>query len=123
VYKKIIQVGQYVQPGAQLFNMISSKKMWVVANYKETQINNMKVGQQAEIAIDALEGKTLKGTVLSFSKSTGSRLTLLPPDNATGNFVKVVQRIPVKISIDDNGSPALGRLSVGMNVVVTVKTK
>ncbi len=123
IYKKLIQVGQYVQPGAQLFNMISSKKMWVVANYKETQTTNMKPGQSAEISVDALPGKKLAGKVSSFSKVTGSRLTLLPPDNATGNFVKVVQKIPVKILIEDNDAALLNRLSVGMNVVVTVKTK
>ncbi|MBX9779023.1 MAG: HlyD family secretion protein [Chitinophagaceae bacterium] len=123
IYKKIIQIGQYVQPGAQLFNMISSKKMWVVANFKETQTNNLKAGQKAEISIDALNGKKIYGTVQSFSKATGSRLTLLPPDNATGNFVKVVQRIPIKISIDENDSSILNKLSVGMNVVVNVSTK
>lgn len=121
IYKKIIQVGQYVQPGAQLFNMIASKKMWVVANFKETQVNDLKEGQKAIISVDALDGKKLNGTLLSFSRSTGSRLTLLPPDNATGNFVKVVQRIPIKISIDDTVSSVLDRLSVGMNVTVSVK--
>ncbi|MEI6409922.1 MAG: efflux RND transporter periplasmic adaptor subunit, partial [Bacteroidota bacterium] len=115
-------IGQYVQPGAQLFNMISSRKMWVIANFKETQINDLKPGQKAEITVDALGKAKLEGTLLSFSKSTGSRLTLLPPDNATGNFIKVVQRIPIKISIDDNDTTMLNRLSVGMNVVVNVKT-
>ncbi len=123
IYKKIIQVGQYVQPGSQLFNMISSKKMWVVANFKETQTYNLKMGQKADITIDALNGKVVKGTLLSFSKSTGSRLTLLPPDNATGNFVKVVQRIPVKFSLDETDEKTLNSLSVGMNVIVDVNTK
>lgn len=123
IYKRTIQPGQYVTPGAQLFYLISSGKMWVVANFKETQINNLRIGQKAEISIDALGNNKVSGMIESFSKSTGSRLTLLPPDNATGNFVKVVQRIPVKISFGDTTSKALmSRLSVGMNVIVNVNT-
>ena len=122
IYKRIIQPGQYVQPGSQLFYMISSSKMWVVANFKETQINNLRIGQNAEITVDALADKKLKGKILSFSKSTGSRLTLLPADNATGNFVKVVQRIPIKIDLEEPTDTVLNKLSVGMNVVVNVYT-
>lgn len=122
-YKKIIQVGQYVQPGTQLFYMITSNKMWVVANFKETQIKNLQIGQKAEISVDALGGKKIQATIASFSKTTGSRLTLLPPDNATGNFVKVVQRVPVKLLFEETDSAVLSKLSVGMNVTVTVTTK
>ena len=119
ISKKNVQKGQVVSIGQPLMAVADNQKVWVVANYKETQVEKMKVGQDAEIDVDAYGDKTFKGRVQSFSQATGSKFSLLPADNATGNFVKVTQRIPVKITIvnNDNQYP----LRAGMNVSATVK--
>jgi membrane fusion protein (multidrug efflux system) len=119
VSKKNIQVGEYVNAGQTLFSLIESSDLWVVANFKETQLERIRVGSEVEIRVDAFEDQPLKGTVLSFAKATGARFSLLPPDNATGNFVKVVQRIPVKIKITSGGE-TVKRLAPGMSVKVAV---
>lgn len=120
ISKKNVQKGQVVAIGQPLMAITNNTKVWVVANFKETQIRNMKVGQEAEIEVEAYD-KTFKGKVESFSQATGSKFSLLPADNATGNFVKVTQRIPVKIVITDSNNEY--PLRAGMSVSVKVKTK
>ncbi|MBC8033248.1 MAG: HlyD family secretion protein [Chitinophagaceae bacterium] len=122
VSKKNVQKGQVVSIGQPLIAITSNREVWVVANFKETQIEKMKVGQDADIEVDAYGDKTFKGKVESFSQATGAKFSLLPPDNATGNFVKVTQRIPVKIIITDSSDKQYP-LRAGMSVSVTVKTK
>jgi membrane fusion protein, multidrug efflux system len=121
VSKKNVQKGQVVAIGQPLMAIANNKKIWVVANFKETQVENMKAGQDVEVDVDAYSDKIFKGRVESFSQATGSKFSLLPADNATGNFVKVTQRIPVKIMIADDHSEY--PLRAGMSVSVTVKTK
>ena len=116
-----LQPGQLIQPGQSLFYIINSDEVWVVANFKETQLNKMKLGQTVEIKADAFPGEKFEGTITSFSPATGSRFSLLPPDNATGNFVKTVQRLPVKISLTTNNTKdKINLLRSGMNVEVDV---
>jgi membrane fusion protein, multidrug efflux system len=121
VSKKNVQKGQVVAIGQPLMAIANNQKIWVVANFKETQVEKMKVGQEVEVDVDAYSDKTFKGKVESFSQATGSKFSLLPADNATGNFVKVTQRIPVKIIITDNTNEY--PLRAGMSVSVKVKTK
>jgi membrane fusion protein (multidrug efflux system) len=118
VSRKNVQLGQYVVAGQSLFALVSEKQMWVIANFKETQLTKMKSGQKVEIEVDAFPGKTFNGSIESISPATGAKFALLPPDNASGNFVKVVQRVPVKITLEDHDQAKL--LRAGMNVVVDV---
>lgn len=121
VSKKTVEVGQLVQPAQQVMSIVSDSGTWVTANFKETQVSTMKIGQPAVIAVDAYSGCEVQGHVQSISGATGSRFSLLPPDNATGNFTKVVQRVPVRVAIDKGcgeGRP----LRPGMSAVVHVKT-
>ena len=118
--KKTIVAGQMVQPGQPVV-MIVPTHVWVTANFKETQLSSMKPGQSVEVSIDAYPGLKLHGHVESVSGATGARFSLLPPDNATGNFTKVVQRVPVRISIDD--LPGDRVLRPGMSADVTVYVK
>jgi membrane fusion protein, multidrug efflux system len=119
-----IQPGQYIQPGQSLFYIINNKEAWVIANFKETQLNKMVVGQKVSIKVDAYPDTEFEGTVASFSPATGSRFSLLPPDNATGNFVKTIQRLPVKISLDANNDvEKIKLLRPGMNADVDVHLK
>jgi len=119
VSKKLIQPGEYVQPGQSLFSIVNDTSIFVTANFKETQIERMRSGQHVELKVDAYPDAEFEGEVGSFSPATGSAFSLLPVDNATGNFVKVVQRVPVKIPI--TGSPAAKRLlKPGMNVKAIV---
>lgn len=116
-----LQPGQLTQAGQSLFYIINTEEVWVVANFKETQLNKMKLGQTVEIKADAFPGEKFEGTITSFSPATGSRFSLLPPDNATGNFVKTVQRLPVKISLSaNNTTDKIKLLRSGMNVEVDV---
>ncbi|MFN8308585.1 MAG: HlyD family secretion protein [Chitinophagales bacterium] len=121
VSKKNIQVGQLVNAGQNLFAIVDESELWVTANFKETQIEKMKVGQPVKVEVDAYPDVEFNGSVESFSSATGSRFALLPPDNATGNFVKVVQRIPVRIALK-NAQDKNHPLRAGMNVKVIVKT-
>ena len=114
ITKKSVEPGNYVQPGQTLFSLVPSD-VWVVANFKETQLKRMKVGQSVSVRVDAIPGRDFKAHVESFQVGTGSRFTLLPPENATGNFVKVVQRVPVKIVFDEP-SADLERLWAGESV-------
>ncbi|RWX01653.1 HlyD family secretion protein [Flavobacterium cerinum] len=119
-----IQPGQLVQPGQALFYIINNQDAWVVANFKETQLNKMKVGQKVTIIADAYPDVKFEGVLASFSPATGSRFSLLPPDNATGNFVKTIQRLPVKISLtENNDKEKIKLLRPGMNVEVDVHVK
>jgi membrane fusion protein, multidrug efflux system len=119
VTRKSVEVGQIVQPGQSLMTIIPLQDTWVTANFKETQLANVHPGQRAEIHVD-MYGKSVWGHVDSIAGATGSKLSLLPPENATGNFVKVVQRIPVKVTIDKQNDLVL---RPGMNVDVTIFTK
>jgi membrane fusion protein (multidrug efflux system) len=121
VVTKNVEVGMNVQPGQQLFSIVPLNDVWVTANYKETQLKYMKPGQPAEFKVDA-NGRTYKGKVDSIAGSSGARTSLLPPENATGNYVKVVQRIPVKIVLDP-GENSDNYLRLGMSVEPKVKVK
>ena len=103
----------------ETFTIINDEAYWVVANFKETQIHHMKLGDEAEIKFDAYPDLTLKGKIIAFSDATGAKFSLLPPDNATGNFVKVTQRIPVKIEIED-AAKYKDKLHAGMSLDVSV---
>jgi membrane fusion protein (multidrug efflux system) len=118
-----VREGQYVSTGTQVIALIALPNIWVVANYRETQMTRIRTGQPATIKVDAFPGLTLNGHVQSWSPASGSRFSLLPPDNATGNFTKVVQRLPVKILLD-SASDETGRaqLRPGMSVIVTIDT-
>lgn len=124
VSKISIQPGQLVQPGQSLFYIINNTEAWVIANFKETQLNKMIIGQKVTIKVDAYPETQFEGTISSFSPATGARFSLLPPDNATGNFVKTIQRLPVKISLDaSNDVGKIALLRPGMNVDVDVHLK
>lgn len=121
VSKVNVQEGQFIQAGQSLFSIVINQDVWVVANFKETQFEDMKVGQKVIIHADAFPSHSFEATLTSFSPATGSRFALLPPDNSSGNFVKVVQRLPVKIEFNNNTTDSLvKRLRPGMNVSVDV---
>nr|WP_287259591.1 HlyD family secretion protein [Mesorhizobium sp.] len=112
------RVGQYVRAGTLLVAVVP-RNFWVVANFKETQIPALRIGDSVAISIDAIPGREFRGRVESFSPASGAQFALLPPDNATGNFTRIVQRIPVKITLDA-GQPDLDRLRPGMSAVVAL---
>ena len=115
--KKNIQIGQLIQSGQNLLSLVESDKVWVVANYKETQMEHIKDGLEVKIKVDAVPNIIYKGIVTSISNATGAQYSAIPVDNATGNFVKVKQRVPIRIDFSaDNSLEALKRLSSGMNV-------
>lgn len=116
--RKNILEGQQVQAGQPLVSIVSTNKKWVIANFKETQVNGMYAGQPVQIEADAIPGRTFEGKIEAISASTGSKYSLLPADNSTGNFVKIIQRIPVKIVFTEND---LEDLKAGMNVKVRVR--
>jgi membrane fusion protein (multidrug efflux system) len=115
-----VQVGQFLSAGQSIFSIVLDQSLWVIANFKETQYSKIRIGQPVEIDVDAIPGHKFDGTVSSFSPATGATFALLPPDNASGNFVKVVQRLPIKIEFSDPKDSVLSRLKVGMNVNVDV---
>jgi membrane fusion protein (multidrug efflux system) len=117
-----VKPGQFVGVGGQITTLTPLPNVWVIANYKETQLTHMAVGQKAEVRVDTFPGRRLRGHVLAFAPGSGSVFSLLPPDNATGNFTKVVQRVAVKIAIDD-ADGLTDRLRPGMSVVATVETR
>ena len=123
VSKVNVQPGQFVQAGQSLFSVVHSDEKWVVANFKETQIDKMVEGQRVSIHVDAFPGHDFEAKLASFSPATGSTFSLLPPDNATGNFVKVVQRLPVRIEFADKNDSLVRKLRPGMNVQVDVHIK
>lgn len=118
--RKNIEPGQFVQAGQPLFTIVDENGFYIVANFKETQLAHIAVGQEADIEVDGFSDLHLKGHVTAISRATGAKFSLLPPDNATGNFVKIVQRVPVKISID-NADQYLDRLRAGLSVEVALK--
>ncbi len=122
VSRKNVQLGQLVNAGQPLMSLVDDTNVWVIANFKETQIGKMKVGQKVTIHVDAYAGKGFEGTIESFAGATGAKFSLLPPDNSTGNFVKVVQRVPTKILITDKATAEMP-LRAGMSVGVVVPVK
>lgn len=122
VSKKTVELGSLVQAGTPLMAVIPQDDIWVTANYKETQVAGMRPGAEARVEVDAFPGRSFHGRVDSVSAATGATFALLPPDNATGNFTKVVQRIPVKIVLDRN-QPDIERLRAGMSVTAIVRTR
>ena len=120
ISKVNVQPGQFVQAGQALFAVVHSQDVWVVANFKETQLNKMREGQIVVVTADAYPRHKFKAVVGSFSPATGATFALLPPDNATGNFVKVVQRLPVKIEFTDPADTLVQKLRPGLNVYVDV---
>ena len=122
VSRKTIEPGQVIQPGQPLMSIIPLDRVWITANFKETQLEDMRAGQRAAVDVDAYGGKDFNGKVESIAAATGARFSLLPPENATGNFVKVVQRVPVKIVLDEGQDPN-HLLRPGMSVTATVSTK
>jgi membrane fusion protein (multidrug efflux system) len=119
VSKKNVQIGQLVQAGQTLFSIVNDSSIYITANFKETQLDKIRAGQKVEVEVDAYPEMKLKGEVFNFSPATGAKFSLLPPDNATGNFVKVVQRVPVKIKISGSKED-MDRLHPGMSVNVSV---
>jgi membrane fusion protein (multidrug efflux system) len=122
VSRKSVEVGQLVQAGQPLMAIVADTGVWVTANFKETQLADMRVGQPVEIDVDAYGGCHAEGRVQSISSATGAKFALLPPDNATGNFTKVVQRIPVRIAVTRACGPTRP-LRPGMSVTASVRTK
>ncbi len=118
--RKTILEGQQIQPGQPLVSIVNEKEKWVTANFKETQVNGMYVGQPVDIQVDAIENKIYKGRIEAISASTGAKFSILPPDNATGNFVKIIQRVPVKIRFISTDTE---HIKAGMNVLVSVKNE
>ena len=116
------QIGQYVKPGTQLLSLVPLPRVYVTANFKETQLTRMRPGQPAEISVDAYPDQPLHGQVESFAPGSGAQFSLLPPDNATGNFTKIVQRVPVRISVPAD-EPLLRLLRPGLSVTVTIDTR
>jgi membrane fusion protein, multidrug efflux system len=120
VGERQVRAGQLVSPGTQVMPFVENIR-WVAANFRETQLTNIKVGDPAEVRVDTYPGQVFKGRVLEIAPASGSQFALLPPDNATGNFTKVVQRVPVKIALDD--STLTSKLRPGLSAVVTIRTR
>jgi membrane fusion protein, multidrug efflux system len=120
VGERQVRPGQLVSPGTQVISFVALTK-WVQANFRETQLTNVKVGDPAELRIDEYPGQVFRGKVVEIAPASGSQFALLPPDNATGNFTKVVQRVPVKIAIEDSAFAA--KLRPGISVIATVRTR
>jgi membrane fusion protein (multidrug efflux system) len=116
-----LQVGNYINASQPVFSLVSTTNVWVEANFKEVQLTHMRPGQTATVEIDALPGRKFKARVVSISPGTGSEFSVLPPENATGNWVKVVQRVPVRLQLEN---AQIGReLQTGLSAVVTVDTQ
>jgi membrane fusion protein, multidrug efflux system len=122
VGERTLRVGQYVQAGTQLMAVVPLQAVYVTANYKETQLTDVRAGQPVSLAVDTFPGTTVHGIVNSIAPASGEEFALLPPDNATGNFTKIVQRVPVKITIDPH-DPLLGQLRPGMSVEPAIDTR
>jgi membrane fusion protein (multidrug efflux system) len=117
--KKNINIGQFVQAGTPLFSIVNDSSYWIVANFKESQLESLEEGKKVNIRLDAFADLVIEGTILSLSDATGAKFSLLPPDNSSGNFIKVTQRIPVKIAIN-NQAAFKNKLRAGMSVFITV---
>ena len=114
--RRTLEPGQYVQTGQTISYLVRNKDKWITANYKETQIANIYIGQQVRIKVDAVPGKIFHGEVTAISEATGSKYSLVPTDNSAGNFVKVQQRIPVRIDLEDVSPEEMAQLRAGMMV-------
>ena len=123
IAKRAVEPGMVVPAGQPLLGFVGSSERWVTANFKETQLEYIRPGRSAEITVDALPGRTFDGEVESLSAGTGSTFTLLPPDNSTGNFTKVVQRVPVRIKLPGLSSEDISLLQSGLSAVVSVKVR
>lgn len=117
--KKNINIGQFVQAGTPLFSIVNDSTYWIVANFKESQLESLQEGKKVNIRLDAFADLAIEGTIVSLSDATGAKFSLLPPDNSSGNFIKVTQRIPVKIAIN-NQATFKNKLRAGMSVFITV---
>jgi membrane fusion protein (multidrug efflux system) len=122
VGNRAVQQGEWVQPGARLLSLVPAQGLWIDANFKETQLGKLRPGQHARIEVDALPGAPIDGQVVAFSPASGAVFSLLPPENATGNFTKIVQRVPVRIAVPADADPA-GLLRPGLSVVVRIDTR
>ena len=123
IAKKSVEVGQLAAPGVPLIGFVDAQERWVTANFKETDLDRIKVGAHVKITVDAVEGRSYVGKVESISSATGSTFTLLPPDNATGNFTKVVQRVPVRVHLEDLKDKDLEDLRVGLSADVKISVR
>lgn len=123
VGRRALEEGQFVQAGQTITNMIKDERKWVIANYREKQIENIYVGQPVNIKVDAIKDKVFKGKVTAISEATGSKYSLLPTDNSAGNFVKIQQRIPVRIDFEDISDDDMKKLRAGMMVISEAVTK
>jgi membrane fusion protein (multidrug efflux system) len=121
IAKKAVEKGAFVGVGTPLLGFVQAKERWVVANYKETDLAGIHVGSSATVEVDAIPDKKFGGTVESISPSTGATFALLPPDNATGNFTKVVQRVPVRVKLSDLSPEDVDRLQAGLSAYVSIK--
>lgn len=119
--RRTLEVGQYVTAGQTISYLVRGEDKWITANYRETQIDNIHIGQEVDVTVDALPGRHFKGVVTAISEATGSKYALVPTDNATGNFVKVQQRIPVRIELQDISDSDMSRLRAGMMVETAAK--
>lgn len=122
ISKRNVQAGQLVQAGQSLVSIVNDSNIYITANFKETQMEHLRIGEKVDIKVDAYPGSAVAGSVESFSGATGAKFSLLPPDNATGNFVKVVQRVPVRIRLDADRT-FIAQLRPGMSAKVVVHTK
>jgi membrane fusion protein (multidrug efflux system) len=120
IARKAVEPGQFVPAGQPLFGFVAENKRWVLANLKETELNDVRLGQKVKVEIDALSGKHFVGKVVSIAPSTGAVFSLLPPDNATGNFTKVVQRVPIKIELENLTDKDIDDLQLGLSAVVSI---
>ncbi len=123
IARRSVEKGQVVPVGQPLIGFVSSESRWVIANFKETDLTRIKPGASAKVEVDSLDGEVYQGEVESISPSTGATFSLLPPDNATGNFTKVVQRVPVKIKLNNLKAEDTTKLQVGLSVEVSVRKK
>ena len=119
--RRSIEEGQLVSAGQTLTTLIPDTQKWIVANYKETQIASLSVGQEVEVTVDAFKGKWFKGRITAISSATGSKYSLVPTDNSAGNFVKIQQRVPVRIDLVDLSKADNARLAAGMMCIVKAK--
>ena len=123
IARKSAEIGMLAAVGTPLFGFVSSDERWVVANFKETEMHQIRPGEKVQVTVDALPGKSFRGVVESKSAATGSMFTLLPPDNATGNFTKVVQRVPVRIALEGLGAGDIDELQAGLSALVKVRVR
>jgi membrane fusion protein (multidrug efflux system) len=123
VGNRTLRIGQFVQAGTQLMSVVPIDGAYVIANFKETQLTDVRQGQAVDIAVDTFPGHVVHGHVDSIAPASGQEFALLPPDNATGNFTKIVQRIPVKIALDHGNGSSIEQLRPGMSVIPTIETK